>query len=243
MKYFEELTQLGFTKQEAGLYLDLLENGRSSVAQIAKRTRITTSNCYHLLNALVHARVIEELPQTRTKQYIARDPEALLRRITHQKEVAERIIPDLRALYTIEKNKPTIRFFEGLEGIQEIYLELVQAKFIVSITSIAKLSERDEPFFRALNKKAKENQVTIHDILTTDSRAVAAWTKEYLKGYYDNKFLSESDAGRSLSTDILIWDDHVALITLEEPIFGTIITQPYIAATMRIVFESLWKRL
>jgi hypothetical protein len=46
-----------------------------------------------------------------------------------------------------------------------------------------------------------------------------------------------------LPTDMLIWEDNIALLTLEEPIFGTVITSPLLAKSYRIIFRALHDRL
>jgi hypothetical protein len=40
-------------------------------------------------------------------------------------------------------------------------------------------------------------------------------------------------------TDILIWEDNIALIALEEPIFGTVITSSSLADTFRTLLVVL----
>ena len=40
-----------------------------------------------------------------------------------------------------------------------------------------------------------------------------------------------------------MWDDHVAFIAFEEPIFGAVLTNPFLAQTFKIVFSTLWESL
>jgi hypothetical protein len=48
---------------------------------------------------------------------------------------------------------------------------------------------------------------------------------------------------KDLPTDILVWDDNVALITLEEPYFGTVLHNAPLAQTMRMILGLLGERL
>lgn len=241
MKYIEDFKKLGLTKQEAAIYLFLLQNGLSSVAQIAKETKITPSNCYNLLTSLSEQQLIEESSRSKKKQFIARDPQTLLNRIESRREIAQRLIPDLRALYSIQKNKPTIRFFEGKEGIQEIYLETLNADRIFAVGSTAKLHMSDSAFFINYRKKVAEKNIVVYDILTPASADIARQTKEIMKGYYDSRLLPKNVD--DVPADILVWGDNVALITLEEPIFGTIITQTFIAKTILAILDTLYRKL
>ena len=65
--------------------------------------------------------------------------------------------------------------------------------------------------------------------------------KALLKGLYDVKYLPEKHG--DIPTDLLIWNDSIAHITLEEPFFATVITNPLLARTMRTLFQTLWEEL
>ena len=65
--------------------------------------------------------------------------------------------------------------------------------------------------------------------------------KEALRGMYDYKLMSKKF--EDFPTDILIWDETIALLTLEEPIFGTVITNATMAKTFRIIFSALWENI
>ena len=44
-------------------------------------------------------------------------------------------------------------------------------------------------------------------------------------------------------TDILIWDDNISLISIEEPIFGTIITSKPLSNTLKTIFQLIWDKI
>ena len=62
-------------------------------------------------------------------------------------------------------------------------------------------------------------------------------SKEVLKGYYEAKILPPNYS--EFKTDVLIWNDNVALITLEEPIFGTVLKNKLLAQTFKIIFTVM----
>jgi hypothetical protein len=51
-----------------------------------------------------------------------------------------------------------------------------------------------------------------------------------------------SAENKDLPTDILIWDDSVALISLSQPIFGTVLTNKYLAQTFKGLFFLIWNK-
>jgi hypothetical protein len=185
--------------------------------------------------------VIEQSKGAR-KAYLARDPEALFLSLVEKKETVQRILPDLRALYTTQKNKPKIRYYDGLEEVKNIYLESLSAKKIYGLGSTKLFSDLAPEFFNRYLKQLKDRDIVFYDILTASSRAKGApEVKSILKAFYEAKFLPSEYGDQP--TDILIWDDNIALITLEEPIFGTAITSPLISKTFTIIFDVMWKNL
>ncbi|MBI3420925.1 MAG: hypothetical protein HY006_02575 [Candidatus Sungbacteria bacterium] len=84
-----------------------------------------------------------------------------------------------------------------------------------------------------------KKNIFVRDILTQGAGAhIAKDTKEAMCGYYDYRFLPKKYP--DLPTSIRIWNNHIAFITLEEPLFGMVLTDPFMAQTFRVVFETLW---
>ena len=234
----EQLKELGLTKSESKIYLYLLEEGISSPPEIARGTGIARTNCYNILVTLKDEGLIEEQEKGKRKAYLASDPEALLRSIQKKKEVVERLIPDLRALYTIQKNKPKIRFYDEFDQVKEIYWQATNTDKLLALGSTKHLTDKDPEFFRAFEQALKDKGVFVQDLITKSSEKVGvAETKKILKGMYDFQLLPEKYS--DFPTDILVWNDNIALITLTEPIFGTVITNPTLAQTFRYIFEMV----
>ncbi len=238
----QELQKIGLHKSEIIVYLFLLENGLSTPPQIARGTGIARTNCYNILQELKIKDLAEEQTKGKRKAYLASDPGALLRSLEFQKNTLEKVIPDIRALYSAQKNKPKIKFFEGQEQIKEIYLQSLSAKKIMGIGSTKSLSDLMPEFYTFYTAKLKEKNIVFEDILSSSSKLKGAPEQiQTLKGLYDAKFLSEKY--RDFPTDILIWDDNIAFVNLVEPVFGTILNNKQLAQTFKIIFEVVWGRL
>jgi HTH-type transcriptional regulator, sugar sensing transcriptional regulator len=234
----DALVQFGLSKNEVEVYLFLLKNGVSSPAQISAGTNISRPNTYPLLLTLEAKDLAREEKMGNKKAYLATDPESLYRSIEHKQETIQEILPELRALHVKQKNKPSIQFFDGKEQIKEVYLSLLESKEIFAIGSTHKLDKLFPKFFPAWIKKVREKKIVINDVLThASSETAGPMMKEALKGYYSMNYLPPNY--KDLPTDILIWDDHVALITLEEPYFATVLTNPLLSQTLKTIFSAL----
>jgi len=238
MNIQNQLKKMGLTRSETTIYLYLLEQGLSSPPEIASGTKIARTNCYNILKSLKQKRLISEQSKHKRKVYLANDPHALLRNLEIEKETMKQLLPDLRALYTIQKNKPTIKFYDGWDQVKEIYWQATHSKEIFAIGSTKHLDEIDANFFTKFIKKLKNNNVVLHDILSYSSKEkTLPDTSNILKGLYDAKLIPQQY--KDFRTDILIWDDNIALITLEEPIFSTVLTSPLLAETFKTVFKII----
>jgi len=234
----EQLKELGLTKSEIRIYVYLLEEGLSTPPQIANGTGIARTNCYNILVKLKNEGLIEEQEKGKRKAYIASDPEALLRRVQKRKEAVERLLPDLRALHKIQKNKPKIRFYDGFEQVKEIYWQATETDTLLALGSTKHLTDKDPEFFRAFERALSKNKVFLDDLITSQSEVVGTQeTKQILKGLYNFNLLPEKYG--DFPSDILIWNNNIAFITLAEPIFGTVITNPILAQTFRYIFEMV----
>ncbi|MBI2410779.1 MAG: hypothetical protein HYV32_02730 [Candidatus Kerfeldbacteria bacterium] len=244
MNIHKRLQSIGLTQSETDIYLFLLQNSLSSPPVIAKGTGIARTNCYHILQSLKEKQLISEqsISKGKRKAYVACDPQALIESMNRKTAAAQELLPDLRALYTVQKNKPLIRFFDGFEEVKQIYDQSLTAKKIMGIGSTKRLQELDPQFYTHYLKQVQKKGIVFYDILSHPSGEHAGpHMKQIVKGLYDMKLIPKQYG--DFATDILIWEDTIALLTLEEPIFGTTLTNPLLANTFLLLFKVFWEQL
>lgn len=242
MPLLDDLRGLGLNKTEASAYLYLLENGASTPAQIAKGTGMLRTNTYHVIQSLLAQNLIQTTPSGKRLAYIARDPESLYQSIETKKQAISRILPDLRGLYTTQKHKPKIQFYDGLEQLTQAYWRSLEAKEVFAIGSTNTLEAVLPDLYHRYVSEVKDRQIFFRDLLTHPSHAkTGPYMKSILKGMYELKYLPKKHG--DIPTDLLIWNDTIAHITLEEPYFATVITSPLLAKTMRTLFWIVWETL
>lgn len=242
MQIQEQLIELGLRESEINVYLYLLKQGVSTPPQIAMGTGIARPNCYKILQSLKEKGLIEQQKKDKRKAYLASDPIALVQTLERRKQAMDKILPDLRALYTTQKNKPEIRFYDGFEQVKQIFEQTLSAKEILGIASTKKLFALSPKFFDKYRKEIKKRGISFKDIISYESGEKSGpRTKEDLGVFYEIKLLPAKY--EDIPTDILIWDDNVALIVTDKPVFGTVLTNKHLAQTFRILFELSWQKL
>lgn len=235
-----ELKKAGLTGQEITVYLYLLEQGTSSPPQIAKGTGILRPNTYGTIRELEDKGLVEHQQKGKRLLYVARDPSAILLNLEAQRDAISRILPDLRALFKATKNKPTVRFYYGLEEIKSIFSSVEGAGELLFIISSDKMFEAYPTFFGRFRNLLAKQQVFVRDIITQRSSiTVARKTKEVMKGYYDFRLFPKKY--EDAPTTIRIWNNNVAFVILDEPELGTVITSKALSATLRVIFDTMWE--
>jgi len=239
----QNLKECGLTSSESAIYLYILEFGTSSPPNIAKGTGIARTNCYSLLNSLQKKGLIEYHIKGKRKVYSPRDPLALVQFQESRLASIQRLLPDLQDLYSTQKNKPRIEFFEGFEQMKEIWHRSCSAKHVRGMTSTKLLFKHSAKFFKEYQRKLMRKGVLLQDILTSDSIGGPMQScKEIMGPMYEVRILPKEQHS-ALPTDILIWNDSFALMNITDPVASTVITDPHMAETMRIMYDLAWQQL
>lgn len=238
-----KLKSLGLNSSEVAIYLFLLENGVSTILGISKGTNILRTNCYGVIKNLQEKELIQSIKQSGVQKFTANNPHSFLKSIEKKRQLAEEdVIPELLNIYKSQKNKPVIKFYEGKEEVKEIFLQMYEAKEIFGFTSTKKLLPFYPKFFVEWRKELKRRGIFLKDILTDSSReAEAKQVKEELGVFFENRIIPAKYG--DVSSDILIWNDNIALITLDEPIFGTVVHSPALVQTFKVMFSMMWSNL
>ena len=129
----KDIEKLGFTKNEATVYLALLELGSVSVGAIVKRTGIHKTIIYDNLEKLIKKGLVHYVLKANRKYFNAQDPEILIRllkeeeRLLKQKQkLAERLLPDLTAIKTSAKEKIEASIYKDEEGIKSVLEDVLK---------------------------------------------------------------------------------------------------------------------
>lgn len=208
----DKLKQIGLNKSEITIYLYLLESGISSVQNVSRGTNITRTNCYYVFNELIEKGLVYKVVDNGKIMYVANGPDSLLVSLSRQKDIINQILPDLKGLYTVNKNKPKITYFNGLDEVKKIYTNSLSAKSIFRLAA----NTNSGLLTSFLNQYQKDLK----------SRNVDYKTASIIHTNYNG-------------VDILLWDNNVAFVSLNEPYFGTVLTNAAVANTVKYLLNML----
>ena len=179
----------------------------------------------------------------RRKSYLTKDPDAFVQQLELRKKTMKALLPDLRAMRKTIPTKPSIQFYEGVDAVKDLFTEMLscEEKVIYGVASTQKLFDAfGHDFFRWWGKKMNKAKITLYDLLSPDSVENASQlATSNIQSYYEFKGLP-AEFGE-IAADYLVWDDKVALISIEEPIFATVVDNAAIAETMKILCKTAWR--
>ncbi len=120
--------QLGFSKNEASIYVASLEMGKASAQDIAKKAGLKRTTAYSVLDYLVDRGVVGKTEERGKTRFVAEAPDKLLTIINNIQSDIKKALPELNAIYNKSETKPKIKFYEGDEAIQNVYDDTLREK-------------------------------------------------------------------------------------------------------------------
>ncbi|TAK96685.1 hypothetical protein EPO05_01240 [Patescibacteria group bacterium] len=117
----KELKKAGLTENEAKTYLAALELGETTISRIAKKSGIKRTTTYLAIDLLKEKGLISAIKKKDKAFFYAEDPRKILENIEETKREVEKSIPELLSLANLIDKKPKIRYFEGFDGLKEVY--------------------------------------------------------------------------------------------------------------------------
>lgn len=169
--------------------------------------------------------------------FIAQTPDRLQKSIKEKQNRLESLMPALKALVNTTGTKPVIRYYEGLEGIKEVYRDILnysgELQAFVSENIIYKLGEDFSNEYKEKRKKAK---ITVR-MLATETPELK---KELETAQEDLRvFRFVDNAKFPFSMELNIYGNKIALMSFSEEM-GIIIESNEISKNLSFLFELAW---
>ena len=230
------------------VYDILLELGEAPAEAITKKAGLKRPTAYYALDQLVRRGLVEEIAGKTKKKFRLTSPENLQKiielervRIERSQKVFGLELPRLISQHTLTTAKPYIQYYEGLEGIQHLYDDII--KDGEDILLIRSPYDEHQPALTELVGRQITRQVKagIH------TRALTPFVPETPESvlHHDKKRLVTRRIllREQLFTpaQIIIYGDKVALTAFRDHIITTLVQNNEIASTFRAVFEYIWQ--
>lgn len=246
----KKLAKSGFSENEAKVYVALLELGGAYPSRIADYAGMKRTTAYNTLLKLSIQGIVNEIEKRNKQFYQPEKPQKVLRYVKGKERRAQESVeqiktslPVLEGLYGSSESRPKVTYHEGVEEVKEVFQQMYEADVIYGLADTKQLFEvMSDEFFTQWREQLRKKKIQLKDIVTASSVETPTETVEAeLRDLFSRRVLPEKY--KNIGTDILSWDDKVALISLGHPVTGTVIHNQDIALTFRIMHEIIWKTL
>jgi len=238
------LQSLGLSDKEAKLYLTGLQLGPASIQQLAQHSAVKRSTIYELIGGMIDQGLFIISQKGKRKFYTAQEPDNLLLYLKQKEKIIQQIMPDLEALKNSSATKPAIRVYEGLDGLKQIYEDMIKKpgeilamtapKEKISTMLLDYMINEWEP--RRISSGIKMRRINVNN------------TDDDTKSYQVSDRPSELEIIRYLpveqypfSVGIYIYRQKVAFVAYDnQEMVGIVVRSTAIRSTISMVFELLW---
>ncbi len=238
----DALQALHLTPREQSIYLSALELGESLQVPLAQKAKVKRTTLRELMPDLLARGILQQKVVGKRKFVIARDPRELIAELEEKTKRAQEALPQLLALQNSMANKPEVRFYEGIEGLKQIY----QLTLDVGLTMYCFVNaEYMYPEFRkwVANYYLKEKlrrKIWIYNIMTAGEETKSLMPEH---GYRENKYISKDQY--PFQMEIVTFGDYVTFhhFRQNEPPSAILIKSKAAAQTMLSIHKLIWNFL
>ena len=241
----DNLQKLGLSEREAKVYTASLSLGQATVDMIAKEAGIIRTTAYTQIESLLDRGLLSSLTEGKKTYFIAESPDNLHRLVEQQKQQAESnvqllgsMLPELDQLYNSTGKRPNIRYFSGKAGIVTMRNEVLKmkGKELLVATSLDDFEAvfSNEAERNAFSKERQRKKIETRMLFTADSTPIPGT-------YAPEAFQQVSKVEYPFEFDIYIFDDQVAIASLQSELWAVIIESKAVATSMKTLFEMSWQ--
>ncbi len=242
MQIKDFLKKFDLEGKKANIYLAVLELGSGTVIEIAKKSEVKRTTCYDILVNLKKENFIYETFKEKRRFFVAENPEKIKKEVIEKERILDEMLPILKSMYNIKGIRPKIRFYEGKNGLREVYTDtLSYSGEMLAFASEDVVNVLGIDWTNDYLKKRIEKGLRVRAIMTKTGIIEKNFFDKDQKQLRTSKLIDAKKYPFSVEINIY-GHQKVALMSSREEI-GIIIEGAEIHKTLRTIFELLWDNL
>jgi DNA-binding MarR family transcriptional regulator len=245
----ERLLALGFTRNEALVYIELIRAGSLTAKQLIQKTGLHKKLVYDNLERLMEKGVVSSVLLEHAREFHLEPADSLLEyfekqqaSLAERKSKAQQVISEINRT---KQNKPVVqqtRMIVGVKGVRQFFAHAVtNTETNYDYVSLGAPKESvevlGEHFWINLNNRQKETKHTGRLLFNSSLRGWNAGGAHEQAN--EVRYL---DAALEPLTQTVVYGDTVGIIVWSPKPVATIIEDRNVATTYRDFFEVLWKQ-
>lgn len=229
----------GFSERESLVYITLLELGSATMSRIVKKSGLKRTTLYDVLETLKKRGFISITKQHGRAVYLPEDPRVIGDKLDEQQVIFNKVLPELLSITNTFQKKPKIRFYEGIDGLKEIYKDCLkyEGQEVVAWTP-EELELFDQSFLNNIfTPKRLKNKVWMRVIAPDYPFMRKHQTRDTAEL---RKTTIVEDSEFNLDVEIMLYgNSSVGIVSFTDEM-GLIIESKSISQTLKNIFELQW---
>jgi len=237
----ETLKKIGLTASQAKTYLLLIENGRLTPPQLAKLRKDNRTAAYMSLAKLEELELAKIVSGKNPKVYEPVSPSALSKVIDRKRQeldqteiIYKNSLSTLLSEYFAKQKKPSVRFYSGVEGLQEIYKDHLKIGGDTLVIRTIADEQFGQILYDYMEKRAEKGIST--QILGPAFKDRVEWATKNNKRLKRVNYWVPTEY-YTAPVEISIYSNRVSFISFGEEAVGIIIESQQIAESMTQLFK------
>jgi len=245
----EILEEIGFSRGEVKVYFALLELGETSIGALSKKSGITPSKVYPILDKLSEKGLATYIIKSGTKYFEATNPKQIIRyldertdKINAQKREIKEILPIIESKRKLSEDVQKAQVYQTFDGIRTLYNEILEI-----------LKEEKQDFIAfTLGQEEYNHKESEYFFQEYDNKRRTAGIKVKLIGHDSQrkflKLMTKEDKNIELRflpyqtpTGVIIFGNNVATLIWEKVPTAFVIQSKQTASSYKKFFYDMWK--
>lgn len=234
------LQKFGLTAKEASLYLAALELGSASVQKIAGKAGVVRSTGYEVLEVLRGKGLVTTFLKKRVRYYSAEDPNQVRQLAESRLDTLKDALPELNALAGKTRHRPSVRFYEGTEGMRTILKEILAEASELSAFGAAEDLFKEFSDFRTFFVKERVQRKIPIRVIHRDSPTARERQRLGPSELREVRIIPNTYPYHGI---IYIWKNKIAMFSFQNNYVAIVTESRELADMQRALFNNLWELL
>lgn len=230
-----KLQELGLSKNESIIYLELLTSGEISANDLSKKVNFDRTLCYQLLNKLTEKGLVQNYIRQKKKIFNLTDTKDLLRAIKKKEQLAEELIENLEKLKSKTINEEqNLLVYQGSKGVDAVFEELLKSKEVFIFGGAAKTFNI---------KKMPHGVVKTLNSLNIKGKAIISDINDYKECGFNLKHLAVKELkGMNNLVTTIIYGEKIGIHIMGDTPIVIFINNKTVAKSYLEHFNNLWNQ-
>src|SRR3989338_1536191 len=239
----KNLIELGFSRNEAKIYLTLRELGPSTTGPIIKKSGLYRVIVYDTLEKLVKQGIVKYIIKNNRKNFEAEEPNQILEIIRDKEILAKKVVEELKKVKPLQTAEQSAVIYEGWKGIkaaQENYFKIMKKeenKEYLMVGASRLLHKRLDVYFNYFHERRAKLKIPAK-LLFNDNNRKFGQLKEQFKPV-QVRFMPKNIITPSW---ISMYGDMVLIGVAEEAPMAFFIHNKAVAESYRQYFYFMWEK-